>query len=284
MWECPDIFAVGEQWFVVLSVMEARQLTRVVYVAGAFDGGRFIAKDSGRVDTGSRWYAPQSFDAPGGRRVVFGWLKEREESLPTVERGRVGVMSLPRQFYVTPGGTLGMAPAAELQLLRTAPLAWASSDRPGADGAVVLGSGRALDAVEVEVAWPPGGGAEVNLLDVDGAVIVKVVASNDGIRIGAPAAPLAEAGAAAGAAGVVAAAGAAAVPSGARTRQDGGSLRFFYDRGICEVFSPTGEARSEIFYGCQPVRGVSARRHSAEGRSISSRSDHIRSWGLAEVW
>lgn len=272
MWECPDIFQIGGQWFVVVSVMEGRELSRVVYVEGAFDGRRFIAKDNGRVDTGSRWYAPQSFDAPGGRRVIFGWLKEREETLPAEERGRVGVMSLPRQLYVTSGGALGMAPVAELQLLRRAPLTPASSsgDGPGTEGALVLRSERALDAAEVEVACREGSRAEVNLIDGDGAVVVNVVVSSDGIHMGtAPASPPARA---------------VWAPSVARGVQNTGSLRVFYDRGICEVFSPTGEARAEIFYGCQPVRGVSASRKSAEGRTIPSSSADVRSWELADIW
>jgi beta-fructofuranosidase len=273
MWECPDIFQIGSQWFVVVSVMEGRELSRVVYVEGALDGDRFIAKDNGRVDTGSRWYAPQSFDAPVGRRVIFGWLKEREETLPADERGRrVGVMSLPRQLYVTAAGALGMAPVAELQLLRRAPLTTAgpSGDGPGTVGAVVLQSEGALDAVEVEVVCREGNRAEVSLIDGDGAVVVNVVVGSDGIHVGtAPASP---------------SAGAVQVPSGVRGIPNTGSLRVFYDRGICEVFSPTGEARGEIFYDCRPVTGVLASWQDAEGQPIPSSSDDVRSWALADIW
>ena len=129
---------------------------------------------------------------------------------------------------------------------------------------------RALDAAEVEVACLEGSRAEVNLIDGDGAVVVNVAVSSDGIHMGtAPASPLARA---------------VWAPSGARRMQNTGSLRVFYDRGICEVFSPTGEARAEIFYGCQPVRGVSASRKSAEGRTIPSSSADVRSWELADIW
>jgi beta-fructofuranosidase len=75
MWECPDFFPLEDRWFLVLSVLEGREQLGVLGVGGAMDGDCFQPEVQRRLDTGSRWYAPQSFDAPDGRRIAFGWLR-----------------------------------------------------------------------------------------------------------------------------------------------------------------------------------------------------------------
>ena len=80
MWECPDLFLLEDRWFLVLSVMPGDAGTGVHFVEGTIENDlTFTPSAGGRLDLGSRWYSPQSFDAPGARRIAFGWLREREE-------------------------------------------------------------------------------------------------------------------------------------------------------------------------------------------------------------
>lgn len=100
MWECPDLFFLEDRCFLVVSLLQNKDHAGELFVGGTFDGDRFIPETNGQLDIGSRLYASQSLDAPDGRRIAFGWLRERLEELPTKYRGRVGVMSLPRKFFV----------------------------------------------------------------------------------------------------------------------------------------------------------------------------------------
>jgi beta-fructofuranosidase len=228
-------------------------------VGGHFERERFVPTASGRLDLGRRWYAPQSFDAPDGRRVCFGWLREREDELPLEARGRVGVMSLPRQLLVGEDGSLGMAPVMELQGLRRAPLA--PLPHPGPEGVLALEAGRALSACEVEVTASGAGPVVVDLLDDDGQPLLQVCAHGDEIDISAPKGPSQTIG------------------------EPGPSqVRIFYDDGICEVFTGVGQVRTEIFYDLRPVRRVAVRETRAEGVTGDASLLVVKAWELANIW
>ena len=187
MWECPDLFRLGDRWFLVTSLFDAAP-GRVMAVEGHFERERFVPTANGRLDLGRRWYAPQSFNAPDGRRVCFGWLREREDELPLAARGRVGVMSLPRQLLIGEDGSLGMAPVAELQCLRRAP--FAPVPKMGPEGVLVLEAGRALSACEVDVTGTGAGPVLVDFLGDDDQPVLQVCAHGDEIDISARTAPL----------------------------------------------------------------------------------------------
>jgi len=258
MWECPDLFRLGDRWFLVTSLFDGAP-GRVMAVEGHFERERFVPTASGRLDLGRRWYAPQSFDAPDGRRVSFGWLREREDELPLEARGRVGVMSLPRQLLVGEDGSLGMAPVTELQGLRRAPLA--PVPQMGPKGVFVLEAGRALLACEVEVTGSGAGPVVVDFLDDDDQPVLQVCAHGEEIDISALMAP-------------------------SRTIDEPGpgQVRIFYDDGICEVFTSVGLVRTEIFYDLCPVRRVAVREIRAEGVTGDASPLVTRAWELANIW
>lgn len=71
------------------------------------------------VDRGFEFYAPQTLNAPDGRRIMWGWAgmmtPERESKVPTIaEDNWVHVLSLPRVLHVTDDNKLTQAPIAEL--------------------------------------------------------------------------------------------------------------------------------------------------------------------------
>lgn len=69
MWECPDFYPLGDKYVLMFSPMGVGDRT-VVYLVGDFDyqTGKFDYHVNGEIDWGFDYYAPQSFEAPDGRR------------------------------------------------------------------------------------------------------------------------------------------------------------------------------------------------------------------------
>jgi beta-fructofuranosidase len=258
MWECPDFFELDGRPFLVVSLLEGRKHLGVLSIGGDADGDRFVPEVDRRLDTGTRWYAPQSFDAPDGRRIMFGWLREYEEELPEGDKGRVGVMSLPRELFVTPDGALGMTPVAELEMLRQNTFA-PVDEAPG--DALLFTASRGVEAIEVEVANSGGGTLWVDLLDQAGAVVVEAAIGGESIDVGT-----------------------AALPAQPDDWPPAAPVRLFYDGGILEIFTANGLARSEIFYNRPLVRSVAVRGQWVGDHMRDPAHGTVRVWELANIW
>jgi hypothetical protein len=172
-------------------------------------------------------------------------------------------MSVPREFYMTADGSLGMKPVGELELLRTH---GPEAVRTSADGAVVARYGDGVGALDVELAWPDGGQGEVSLLDGDGTVVISAVVGQEGISISGPTDKPAKT---------------EFSSAGSRPVVRFAPVRMLYAGGVCEVFSPTGEARAEVLYSCPPVFSVLCGRRDHNGRTIASSPADVRAWELA---
>lgn len=128
MWECPDFFRLGDRYVLTLSPMGAGEHT-AVYMIGDFDytTGKFVSQSSGEIDWGMDYYAPQSFLAPDGRRIVVAWANEWEwmpfwkDWGPTYKEGWCGFYNLPREVRLMPDHTLQFVPVEELKSLRQNP-------------------------------------------------------------------------------------------------------------------------------------------------------------------
>jgi beta-fructofuranosidase len=118
MWECPDLFPLGGgKWGLLVSVNQAGRQQVLAFV-GTFSGERFRPETSGVLDAGTDFYAAQTFQAPDGRRIAFGWMSHWGARVPERPHGWAGAMSVPRELFVAPDGRLGSRPAAELERLR----------------------------------------------------------------------------------------------------------------------------------------------------------------------
>jgi beta-fructofuranosidase len=115
MWECPDLFQLGDEHVLMVSPIPLR---KTLYFVGSFREDRFEAQHQGVVDDGGYFYAPQSFTDDQGRRIMFGWLWEGRDESAQRAAGWAGVMSLPRVFLARSDGALGVQPAPELRSLR----------------------------------------------------------------------------------------------------------------------------------------------------------------------
>jgi beta-fructofuranosidase len=78
---------------------------------------RFHITRSGLLDQGS-YYAPKSFVARDGRRILWGWIPEARPKAELVRAGWAGAMSLPRVLTIGDSGQLEYAIAREAQSLR----------------------------------------------------------------------------------------------------------------------------------------------------------------------
>lgn len=128
MWECPDFFQLGDKYVLTFSPMKSGEHTSV-YLVGDFDykTGKFDYRISGEIDWGFDYYAPQSFLAPDGRRVMVSWSNEWEwmplfkDWGPTYKEGWCGFFNVPREVRMMADGTLQFLPIKELEMIRENP-------------------------------------------------------------------------------------------------------------------------------------------------------------------
>ncbi|MCA0295066.1 MAG: glycoside hydrolase family 32 protein [Actinobacteria bacterium] len=91
LWECPQVFPLGDRWVMVSSVWDADTLHYVAYALGSYAGGRFTAETWGRLTYGSSYYAPSLFVDGRGRACMSFWMRGVSDPVA----GWVGAHSLP---------------------------------------------------------------------------------------------------------------------------------------------------------------------------------------------
>ncbi len=255
IWECPDVFVLGDTAVVIVSVCDS-QPPWVMWMTGQVSGNRFVPNASGRCDDGHRYYAPQSLTLAGGRRVAFGWIREDLGELTGPDRSRVGVMSLPRELFLDSGGALRSRPVRELDQARREVAASRLVHGRGSVGiALSARSGRAAefsvtpagrDVTAVGLRFAGSGVQDITIRVVPGGVEI----TEGGRRLTEEAVPLAG--------GAV------------------GQVRAYYDGGILEVFSPAA-----------PAVAVICRRDGSYGRldvDVSSRPGEPRGRAQVTAW
>ncbi|HEX9189744.1 MAG TPA: hypothetical protein VGB87_21900, partial [Vicinamibacteria bacterium] len=163
MWECPDLFALGDRHVLVVSPEGLDRRKALVFV-GRLDyrTGRFAMESRHVADHGFDLYAPQSFEDAAGRRVVIGWMESwGSKTWPTKAWGWAGAMTVPRLLRLSADGTPLWAPVPEVETLRGQAVTVPAGDlEPGL---------RTLDAVrgeslDLELEIDPGTASEVALL------------------------------------------------------------------------------------------------------------------------
>ncbi len=125
MWECPDVFLLGGHRYLSLSPQGLRHTDTAyqnVYSSGYFryDDGM---SDFREWDYGFDFYAPQTFAAPDGRRILIGWMGigDIPYSNPTTVLGYQHCLTLPREITRAEDGQLLQQPVRELEALRKEP-------------------------------------------------------------------------------------------------------------------------------------------------------------------
>lgn len=157
-----------------------------------------------------------------------------------------------------------MAPLGGLSELRTRLFRQAGE----VDEAVQLVAPSACTALEVEVVSGTEVPVVIELLDDNCELVVRGTVLGDGISLG-----------------VEASSGRVSEKVTLGRSGQGQGVRFFYDSGICEVYTASGSVRSEIFYGRHPVKRVAVRwGDGGYGLTATGTRGSVRAWELANIW
>ena len=118
MWECPDVIELSGKKFLSISPqgMEHGEFSHQnVYSSGYFSGNSFI-----EWDYGFDFYAPQTFTAPDGRKILIGWMGigDIPYTNPTADLGWQHCLTLPRELILKSSGEIYQMPVSELIKLR----------------------------------------------------------------------------------------------------------------------------------------------------------------------
>jgi beta-fructofuranosidase len=114
LWECPQLFPLGNRWVLLVSVWDADVLHYVAAAVGDYDGTTFTPQTWQRLTYGDSAYAMSSFTDKDGRRCVLSWLREEPQNNPDLTR-RAGAHSVVATLHLDDAGVLSLAPHANLE-------------------------------------------------------------------------------------------------------------------------------------------------------------------------
>ena len=125
MWECPDYFEIGDKKLLSTSVQGLEGDIwddRNVYQSGDFEIegdilGGYKLSEYHLWDYGFDYYAPQSFETEGGRRIHISWMGMpdcEEYTNPTIQTGWQHCFTFPREIFEK-DGKICQRPIRELE-------------------------------------------------------------------------------------------------------------------------------------------------------------------------
>lgn len=122
MWECPDVFSIDGHKYLSISPQGLKHNDtkyQNVYQSGYFHYDNDLENFS-EWDMGFDFYAPQTFEAPDGRRIIIGWMGigDIPYNNPTVSLGYQHCLTIPHEISADGNGTLLQNPIRELCSLR----------------------------------------------------------------------------------------------------------------------------------------------------------------------
>jgi beta-fructofuranosidase len=154
MWECPDLFPLGDKHVLVVSVWDNHRTYYPIYFVGTYAAYTFSPELLRKLDFGGSFYAPQTLRDDQGRRIMWGWLREERDVEAQRAAGWSGVMSLPRILTMHSNGVLGVEPAPELALLRGPHTHWTDINLTPLSSN--LFSNMQSDTLEISAEFEPG--------------------------------------------------------------------------------------------------------------------------------
>ncbi len=133
MWECPDCFEINGHRYLSVSPQGLEHTdteNQNVYSSGYFTYDEKL-KGFAEWDKGFDFYAPQTFMAPDGRRILIGWMGIGD--IPyynkTVTLGYQHCLTIPREIVRKNDGILLQNPINEICTLRNKPI-FVAEDTP----------------------------------------------------------------------------------------------------------------------------------------------------------
>lgn len=108
--ECPDFFPFEDKYLLMFSQI-CRDTRSTMFVYGDFDGETFTPISFHTPQIGPHFYAPQTFSDENGRRIIIGWLFNKDEKL-NGDADYAGAFSIPCTLQMK-DGKLCMFPVKE---------------------------------------------------------------------------------------------------------------------------------------------------------------------------
>ena len=163
MLECPDFFPLGEHWVLLYGPMGTtptgytnRNAHNSGYVVGNWTPGQPFEPltEYRMLDWGHNFYAPQTFEAPDGRRIVYAWMGHFVSPIPPqLTDGWSGQLTFPRELTLTPDLRVASRRIAELAQLRTETIDVGPLELGAYEDRVILPDGDLLEfELEVDLA------------------------------------------------------------------------------------------------------------------------------------
>ena len=123
MWECPDLFELdGNRYLAVCpqGISQEEYRFQNIFQSGYFVLDGNTPGDFEEFDYGFDFYAPQTFEARDGRRLLIGWMGIGDDSYsnPTTACGWQHCLTLPRELSVSSDGKILQNPLRELDSLK----------------------------------------------------------------------------------------------------------------------------------------------------------------------
>ena len=121
MWECPECFELDGNSYMSVSLQgmtHGETEHQNLFSSGYFRNNSAPA-DYTEWDYGFDFYAPQTFQAPDGRRILIGWMGMCDAyANPTTELGWQHCLTLPRELTCADDGAIIQKPIREIETLR----------------------------------------------------------------------------------------------------------------------------------------------------------------------
>lgn len=108
--ECPDFFPFEDKYLLMFSQM-GRDTKSIIFIYGDFDGKTFTPVSCHMPQSGPHYYAPQTFQDERGRRIIIGWLDNKDKKLNGGAE-YAGAFTIPCTLQIV-GGVLRMFPVEE---------------------------------------------------------------------------------------------------------------------------------------------------------------------------
>lgn len=116
IWECPDLFPLGDRWVLTLSINPGHPTggSGMQYIVGDFDGTTFVPSRWGWLDHGHDYYAGVTFSGTS-EPTMLAWLGNwmYAHDVPTTRPWR-GSTTLPRRLALRGRDVLVQAPAVRI--------------------------------------------------------------------------------------------------------------------------------------------------------------------------
>lgn len=119
MWECPDLFSLDNSDILIVSPMLGESNCNPIFIKGILDyqTGKFQVEESGTLDFGNDFYAPQTMIDNRGRRIMIAWMDKWKTIMPSQKDGWAGAMTFPRELKMI-NGKLIQIPVEEIESIR----------------------------------------------------------------------------------------------------------------------------------------------------------------------